>query len=187
VRSPAETSRQEQWPVRGTPARQQASPAGGCRQEQHVALRGRRCGEPHGRCVVLIFTVRREQAACRGPGPSCAWPSVISVQTSDRTIPDSAAAHWDQPITPESRYFSLSVYTPYATPFTAGGVSSSLPGYRITPEHGSTNPPARPTCSRSRPAPAHGCQHGRGCARLRAARLNGAGGRSLPGWICIRP
>lgn len=87
------------------------------------------------------------------PGQSCAWPSVIGVQTSNRVVPDSAASYWDQPIAagasaritisgtyPDARYFSLSVYTPYATPFTANGVSSSLPDYRIAPEHGSTNP-----------------------------------------------
>ena len=49
--------------------------------------------------------------------------------------------HWDLPGTyPNSRYFSLSVYTPYGTPFSVNGVSSSLKDYRIAPEQGSTNP-----------------------------------------------
>jgi hypothetical protein len=34
----------------------------------------------------------------------------------------------------------LSVYTPYGSPFTTDGISSSLPDYKIAPEHGSTNP-----------------------------------------------
>jgi len=41
---------------------------------------------------------------------------------------------------PDSRYFSLSVYTPQGTPFSTQGVSSSLPDYKIAPERGSTNP-----------------------------------------------
>jgi hypothetical protein len=101
------------------------------------------------------------------PGPSCAWPSVIGVQTSNRIIPDLAAAYWDQPITarpstrvtisgtyPDARYLSLSVYTPYATPFTASGVSSSLPDYRI-----SHLKPPRSRSSRAQPSVR--CRRGR--------------------------
>jgi hypothetical protein len=85
--------------------------------------------------------------------PSCAWPSVYGVQTSNTTIPDSGAAYWAQLIVagestritvsgtyPDARYFSLSVYTPYGAPFTIDGVSSSLDDYQIAPRPGSVNP-----------------------------------------------
>lgn len=87
---------------------------------------------------------------------ACAWPTASSIQTSDTGnvgIPDSAASYWAQPIVassatrivisgtyPDARYASLSVYTPYGSPFTVDGVSSSLPDYKIAPEHGSSNP-----------------------------------------------
>ena len=91
-------------------------------------------------------------------GQSCAWPTASSIETSNSGtsntgIPDSAAFYWAQPIVaapttrivisgtyPDARYASLSVYTPYGNPFTVDGVSSSLPDYKIAPEHGSTNP-----------------------------------------------
>jgi hypothetical protein len=75
---------------------------------------------------------------------------MISVQSANTVIPDSAASYWVQPIVadqhttiqisgrfPDARYASLSVYTPYASPFTTNGVSSSLPDYRIRPQPGS--------------------------------------------------
>jgi hypothetical protein len=69
-------------------------------------------------------------------------------------LPDSGAAYGAQPLAstspstsitvsgsyPDARYFSLAVYTPYGTPFTANGVSSSLSDYRIAPAAGSVNP-----------------------------------------------
>jgi hypothetical protein len=81
----------------------------------------------------------------------CAWPSLISVQTSNTVVPDSAAAYWVQPIEgtstvhlsgryPDARYFSLSVYTPYGASFTSNGVGSSLPDYQIAAAQGSVNP-----------------------------------------------
>ena len=84
---------------------------------------------------------------------NCAWPSMISVQSANTAIPDSAAAYRGQPIVadqnttiqisgrfPDARYASLSIYTPYGSPFTTNGVSSSLPDYRIRPQPGSQNP-----------------------------------------------
>jgi hypothetical protein len=75
------------------------------------------------------------------------------VTTDNYGVPDSAASYWGQPIVagpgtrivvsgrfPDARYASLSVYTPFGTPFTSGGVSSSLPDYRIAAEPGSVNP-----------------------------------------------
>jgi hypothetical protein len=86
--------------------------------------------------------------------------AVLDVQSANTDIPDAAAAYWGQPIvadqnttiqisgrSPDARYASLSVYTPYGSPFTTNGVSSSLPDYRIRPQPGSQNPwqqPARP-------------------------------------------
>ncbi len=84
---------------------------------------------------------------------NCAWPSMVSVQSANYAIPDSAAFYWGQPLVadqhttiqiegqfPDARYASLSVYTPYGNPFTTNGVSSSLPDYRIRPQPGSQNP-----------------------------------------------
>jgi hypothetical protein len=124
----------------GLPARQQASPTAGAVRSSTL------------QCAVAVAASLLALASCSSspsvaikpaaapPGPSCAWSSVIGVQTSNRIIPDLAAAYWDQPITarpstrvtisgiyPDARYLSLGVYTRYATPFTAGGVSSSLP------------------------------------------------------------
>jgi hypothetical protein len=78
---------------------------------------------------------------------------MISVKTSNTVVPDSAESYWVQPIVaatvnrivssgtyPDARYASLSVYTPHGSPFVTDGISSSLPDYRIAPEHGSTNP-----------------------------------------------
>lgn len=84
---------------------------------------------------------------------TCAWPWTVGVQNYNRAFPDSAGAYWAEPIVggpstgitvtgtyPDARYFSLSVYTPYGTPFSVNGASSSLPDYRIAPAPGSTNP-----------------------------------------------
>jgi hypothetical protein len=78
---------------------------------------------------------------------------MASVATDNYGVPDSAALYWGQPIVagpgtrivlsgrfPDARYASLSVYTPFGTPFTSGGVSSSLPDYRIAAQPGSVNP-----------------------------------------------
>jgi hypothetical protein len=86
------------------------------------------------------------------PTPS-AWPSLISVQTPNTAVPDSAAPYRvrlivaTDPTTisitghyPDARYFSLSTYTPYGSPFTSNGIGSPLPGYRITARPGSVNP-----------------------------------------------
>jgi hypothetical protein len=75
------------------------------------------------------------------------------VATDNYGVPDSAASYWGQPIVarpgtrivlsgrfPDARYASLSVYTPFGTPVTSGGVGSSLPDYRIAAEPGSVNP-----------------------------------------------
>jgi hypothetical protein len=84
---------------------------------------------------------------------NCAWPYIINVQSANVYAPDAAAFYWAQPIVadqhttiqisskfPDARYASLSVYTPYGSPFTTNGVSSSLPDYRIQPQSGSQNP-----------------------------------------------
>lgn len=119
--------------------------------------------------VVLVVSVAAMAiAGCGGSGaatasPSapapaqgarnCAWPTLYSVQSINADNPDAAAVVWGQPIVadahttiqitgtfPDARYASLSVYTPYGNAFTANGVSSSLPDYRIRPQPGSQNP-----------------------------------------------
>jgi hypothetical protein len=85
--------------------------------------------------------------------PSCGWPVSFNITNSKLLILDSSAAYWDQPIVagpgvritisgtyPDESYFSLQTYTPYATPFSVNGVSSSLADYQVTPDQGSTNP-----------------------------------------------
>lgn len=87
------------------------------------------------------------------PGQSCAWPSVVGVQTFNQGAPDPMANYWDQPIItgaptritisgtyPDARYFTLSVYSPYGAPVTADGLGTSLTDYQIAPEPGSVNP-----------------------------------------------
>lgn len=87
------------------------------------------------------------------PSNMCAWPWTVGVRTYNVSMPDSNAADWFQPIVasqatsitisgtyPDARYFSLSVYTPYGTPVSVDGVSSSLSDFRIVPDHGSVNP-----------------------------------------------
>jgi hypothetical protein len=112
-------------------------------------------------CLVVVPASSSSGATNRiasGSGQSCAWPTASSIETSNSGtsntgIPDSAAIYWAQPIVatpttrivisgtyPDARYASLNVYTPYGNPFTIDGVSSSLPDYKIAPEHGSTNP-----------------------------------------------
>jgi hypothetical protein len=84
---------------------------------------------------------------------SCAWPTQITIQTSDVGGPDSAASYWLQPIVadantrfiiagkyPDARYASLAVYTPSGSAFTSNGVSDSLTDYQIAPDPGSRNP-----------------------------------------------
>ena len=85
--------------------------------------------------------------------PSCGWPVSFNITNSKLLILDSSAAYWDQPIVagpgvritisgtyPDASYFSLQTYTPYATPFSVNGVSSSLADYQVAPGQGSTNP-----------------------------------------------
>ena len=101
-------------------------------------------------------------AACSSAAPEptgastsngCAWPWTVGAQNYNVSMPDSNAADYFQPIVasqatsitisgtyPDARYFSLSVYTPYGTPVSVTGVSSSLSDYRIAPDHGSVNP-----------------------------------------------
>ncbi len=92
-------------------------------------------------------------SASRPAHPSCAWPSVVGVQSFNKGIPDPMAHYWDQPIVtgasvritlsgtyPDARYFTLSVYTPQGTPVTRDGLGSSLTDYQIAPEPGSVNP-----------------------------------------------
>ncbi|HTW06640.1 MAG TPA: hypothetical protein VME46_03970 [Acidimicrobiales bacterium] len=87
------------------------------------------------------------------PGAPCAWPVFFNVHNSQLLGLDSSAAYWDQPIVaseatritvsgtyPDAAYFSLQTYTPYASPFSVKGVSSSLADYQVTPQPGSTNP-----------------------------------------------
>lgn len=87
------------------------------------------------------------------PSNTCAWPWTVGVRNYNLSMPDSGAADWFQPIVaseatsitisgtyPDARYFSLSVYTPYGTPVSVDGVSSSVSDYRIVPDHGSVNP-----------------------------------------------
>lgn len=84
---------------------------------------------------------------------TCAWPWTVGARSYNVSMPDSNAVDWFEPIVasqatriaisgtfPDARYFSLSVYTPYGTPVSAAGVSSSLSDYRIVPDHGSVNP-----------------------------------------------
>ena len=91
------------------------------------------------------------------PAPSCAWPTLASVQQSNVGIPDAAAFYWLQPVVagpdtrivlsgdyPDARYASLSVYQPDGSPFTSNGVGSSLSDYRIAADPGSVNPWQRP-------------------------------------------
>jgi hypothetical protein len=101
-------------------------------------------------------------AACSSAAPKpaavstsngCAWPWTVGGQNYNVSMPDSNAVDWFQPIVasevtsitisgtyPDARYFSLSAYTPYGSPVSADGVSSSLSDYRIVPDHGSVNP-----------------------------------------------
>jgi hypothetical protein len=86
-------------------------------------------------------------------GPSCAWPVSFNITNSKLLILDSSADYWDQPIVagagarislsgtyPDASYFSLQTYTPYASPFSVNGASSSLADYQVAPEQGSINP-----------------------------------------------
>lgn len=86
-------------------------------------------------------------------GRSCAWPSLINVQTSNVGAPDSAASYWAQPIAadpdaqvtvsgryPDARFASLSVYTPSGSAFSSNGVGNTLTDYQIAPDLGSANP-----------------------------------------------
>lgn len=62
----------------------------------------------------------------------------VLLGSANRGRPCDTDCHlWDIPRRPLR---SLSVYTPYGSPFTTDGISSSLPDYKIAPEHGSTNP-----------------------------------------------
>jgi hypothetical protein len=94
-----------------------------------------------------------EPASPSSPSNTCAWPWTVGVRNYNVSMPDSGAADWFQPIVagqetsitisgtyPDARYFSLSVYTPYGTPVSVDGVSSSLSDYRVVPDHGSVNP-----------------------------------------------
>lgn len=111
------------------------------------------------RIVLIIGAGALTLASCTSaptaapPSQSCAWPSVVGVQTFNKAAPDPLATYWDQPITtgastritisgtyPDARYFTLSVYTPYGQPATADGLGSSLTDYQIAPERGSVNP-----------------------------------------------
>ena len=92
-------------------------------------------------------------ASPSSPSNTCAWPWTVGVRSYNVSMPDSGAADWFQPIVageetsitisgtyPDARYFSLSVYTPYGTPVSVDGVSSSLADYRLVPDRGSVNP-----------------------------------------------
>jgi hypothetical protein len=95
--------------------------------------------------------------------PTCAWPvAALNIHNSKLLLldpsanlwaPDSSATYWDQPVVagpglritisatfPDASYFSLQTYTPYGTPFSVNGVSSSLADYQVAPGQGSTNP-----------------------------------------------
>jgi hypothetical protein len=111
-------------------------------------------------CVAAALVTGCGSSSAQPPlqgAQNCAWPTMISVQSANTGFPDSAAFYWVQPIVadqhttiqiegqfPDARYASLSVYTPYASPFTTNGVSSSLPDYRIRPQPGSQNPWQQP-------------------------------------------
>jgi hypothetical protein len=52
-------------------------------------------------CSVIVPSCSSSGATNRTAsrsGQSCAWPSMISVKTSNTVIPDSAASYWVQPI-----------------------------------------------------------------------------------------
>ena len=100
----------------------------------------------------------RPQHTTTAANLSCAWPTAINARTGNVAIPDAAAAYWLQPIVatpttvlrisgryPDTRYFSLSVYTPSGDEFTSNGAGSSLPDYRIAAAPGSVNPWQRAT------------------------------------------
>ena len=111
--------------------------------------------------AVFAVGLAQPPASASGPAnaapsaaqPSCGWPVVVGASNYNHFFPDSAAAYWGQPFVagpstsititgtyPDSRYFALSVYTPYGAPFSVNGVGASLPDYRVAPEQGSVNP-----------------------------------------------
>lgn len=87
------------------------------------------------------------------PAADCAWPQMISADTSNHFLPDSAAVYWVTQFDvhselriavsgqyPDSRYASLNVYGGSGGSFTTNGVSSGLADHQIAPEPGSRNP-----------------------------------------------
>ena len=95
----------------------------------------------------------RASSASRLGQPSCAWPSLVGVQTFNKGVPDPMAHYWNQPIVtgsstritisgtyPDARYFTLTVYSPNGIPVTRHGLGSSLTDYQVAPEPGSVNP-----------------------------------------------
>jgi hypothetical protein len=91
--------------------------------------------------------------------PACAWPAAVNANTIIQypalnvVVPDSSAAYWIMKFEvqhglritlsghyPDSRYFSVQVYTAKGQLFTDDAVSSALTGYRIAPDPGSVNP-----------------------------------------------
>lgn len=116
-----------------------------------MALSACASGQPSGSAALAV------SESTSASGMSCAWPTLVSVQTSNVGLPDSAAFYWLQPVVagadtqiaiagnyPDARYASLAVYLPDGGPFTSNGVGSSLSDYRIAADRGSTNPWQRP-------------------------------------------
>jgi hypothetical protein len=106
-------------------------------------------------CVNFDCTGSQQSAATSSPSSSqaCAWPTLISVSTTNVGLPDSAASYWldsfqvhgDLRIVlhgqyPDARYASISVYTSTGNLFTANGIGSDLTDYQTAPDAGSVNP-----------------------------------------------
>ncbi|MCX4090973.1 hypothetical protein [Nocardia sp. alder85J] len=90
------------------------------------------------------------------PDSSCAWNAEVSPRTIEQVnvaLPDTGAWYWIMPyqvrpgttITvtgrfPQARYMSFNTYDARFSSFTAGGVASALPDYRIEADPGTNNP-----------------------------------------------
>lgn len=101
--------------------------------------------------LALATTARGELVT-----PGCDWPIQVAPGAVNVFYPDSIASYWVMPFRVQSglrivvsgvfgdaRYSSFNVYTNHpqnGSPFTAGGVGSSLADHRIVPDAGSVNP-----------------------------------------------
>ena len=97
-----------------------------------------------------------EESVPTSVGEVCAWQAELSPRTLDEVnfaLPDSGAWYWILPYSvrpdlritvsgrfPQARYMSFNTYDATFSSFSADGVASSLPDYRIAPDPGSNNP-----------------------------------------------